>query len=289
MEALDSLEITVLAEDSVLYESPFLGQHGVSFLLEAKRGNIKRNFLVDVGQNSDALLKNMEAMGISASIIDGIILTHCHYDHTQGLTNVIKAIGKDNLPIITHPDIFRLNFVVSPYLRHVGVMAGDRKSDIEAAGGMLFLAKTPLELMSGLTTTGEVERVTDFEEVGINLKTIEDGVIKDDPMLDDISVIANVKEKGLVVITGCSHAGIVNIVKHSIKLTGINKIEGIIGGFHLIEASDERIKKTVEELSKIDINWISAGHCTGFRAQVELYLKFSDKFKPLHTGIKFSI
>jgi len=218
---LDSLRITVLAEDSVLYESPYLGQHGVSFFLEGTEGSNTRRILVDVGQNSQALLNNMRLMHISPSTIDAIVLTHCHYDHTQGVVSMLKEIGKSDIPVI--------------------------------------------------------------------VKTIENGKIKDDSMLDDISVIANVKGKGLVIVTGCSHAGIVNIARHAIELTSCEKIEAIIGGLHLVEAPDGRIKRTGEALSKLNPAWICAGHCTGFKAQVELYLVFAERFSPLHTGMQFEI
>jgi 7,8-dihydropterin-6-yl-methyl-4-(beta-D-ribofuranosyl)aminobenzene 5'-phosphate synthase len=286
---LDSLKIIVLAEDSVLYESPYLGQHGVSFFLEGAKGSDVVRILVDVGQNSQALLNNMKLMNISPSSIDAITLTHCHYDHTQGIARILREIGKQGIPVIAHRDIFRLNFLTEPYLRHVGIMSGDSREEIEKAGGDLFLTRDPVKLMSGITTTGEVKRQTDFEQVGIALKTIENGMVKDDQMLDDISVVANVKGKGLVIVTGCSHAGIVNIVKQAVELTGCDKIEGIIGGLHLIDASDVRVKRTVEELSKLNPKWICAGHCTGFKAQVELYLAFRERFSPLHTGMQFEI
>jgi 7,8-dihydropterin-6-yl-methyl-4-(beta-D-ribofuranosyl)aminobenzene 5'-phosphate synthase len=168
-------------------------------------------------------------------------------------------------------------------------MSGDSREEIEKAGGDLFLTRDPVKLMSGITTTGEVKRQTDFEQVGIALKTIDGEEVVDDQMLDDISVVANVKGKGLVIVTGCSHAGIVNIAKHAMELTGCEKIEGIIGGLHLIDAPDGRIKRTVEELSKLNPEWICAGHCTGFKAQVELYLAFKERFSPLHTGMQFEI
>jgi 7,8-dihydropterin-6-yl-methyl-4-(beta-D-ribofuranosyl)aminobenzene 5'-phosphate synthase len=282
---LSKLRLTVIAEDSVAYESPYLGQHGVSFLITAERDGVQKNILVDVAQNPDALIENIDKMQIDLSCIDAVVLTHCHYDHTQGLGKVLKEIGKKDLPIIAHPDIFRLNFITDPYLRHVGVMDGDKKVDIEASGGSLYLTKDPLEIMPGLITTGEVERVTDFEEVGINLFTIDNGEVKTDPMLDDISVVANIKGKGLVIVTGCSHAGIVNITRQAIKLTDTEKVHGIIGGFHLIEASESRIKKTAPALKEFNPDWIYAGHCTGFRAQVELYNTFKDRFSPLHTGM----
>jgi len=286
---LDSLRITALAEDSVLYESPYLGQHGISLLLEGTKGSNTRRILVDVGQNSQALLSNMRIMNVPPSAIDAIVLTHCHYDHTKGVVNMLREIGKRDVPVIAHPDIFRPNFVINTHFRHVGIMPDDSKENIEKAGGGLFLTKDSFVLMPGILTTGEVRRQTDFEEVGVELKTIENGRVKDDPMLDDISVIATIKGKGLVIVTGCSHAGIVNIVKQAIQLTGCDKIEGIIGGLHLIEASDIRIKRTIEELSKLNVKWVCAGHCTGFKAQVELYLAFKERFTPLHTGMKFEV
>ena len=286
---LDRLEITVLAEDSVLYESPFLGQHGISILLDAEKEGVRKKILVDVGQNSMALLNNMRLMNIEPSGIDVIVITHCHYDHTQGLTALVKEIGKKNLPIIAHPSLFRLHFINEPYLRHVGVMQNDMKEEVEKAGGLLFLVSEPFLLMPGLTTTGEVPRKTDFEEVGIALLTIDEGHVSKDTMLDDISVVAKVKGKGLVIVTGCSHAGIVNIVRQSIEMTGVPKLHGIIGGLHLIEAPDQRIKRTVEELRKMNPHWVAAGHCTGFKAQIELWNNFKENFSPLHTGAKFEI
>ena len=282
---LSSLKVTVLAEDSVAYESPYLGQHGISFLISAQRDDVERNVLVDVAQNPNALLENMAKMGIAASCIDSVVLTHCHYDHTQGLGKILKEIGKKDLPVIAHPDIFRLNFITDPYLRHVGIMDGDKKEEIESAGGTLYLTRDSLELMPGLITTGEVERVTDFEEVGIALYTVNEGELQSDPMSDDISLVANVKGKGLVIITGCSHAGIVNITRQALKLTGTDKVHGIMGGFHLIEASDSRIKKTGQAIKEFNPDWVYAGHCTGFRAQVELYSRLKERFSPLHTGM----
>jgi len=287
--ALDDLRITVLVEDSVLYESAYLGQHGTSFLLEGVSQRDMKRILVDVGQNSDALLSNMRTMGISPSIIDTIVLTHCHYDHTQGIARVLGEIGKKDVQVIAHPSIFRLHFVTQPYPRHVGIMPGDSKEEIEKAGGSLSLTKAPFVIMPGIVTTGEGKRQTDFEEVRIGLKTIENGMIVDDLVLDDISVVANVKDKGLVIVTGCSHAGIINIANQAIEVSGGNKIEGIIGGLHLVEASGTVIKRTVDELSQLNIVWISAGHCTGFKAQVELYRAFGERFSPLHTGMQFEL
>jgi 7,8-dihydropterin-6-yl-methyl-4-(beta-D-ribofuranosyl)aminobenzene 5'-phosphate synthase len=286
---LDYLKITALAEDSVLYESPYLGQHGISFLLEATIGEECKRILVDVGQNAEALLYNMSVMGISPSTIDALVLTHCHYDHTKGLANMLRQIGGQEIPVFAHPDIYRLHFITEPYHRHVGMMQDDSMSNCETAGGRFCLSRDPVMIMPGVMTTGEVPRRTEFEEVGIALKTIKNGVVKNDDVLDDISLIAHIKERGLIIVTGCSHAGIVNIARHSMDVMACSKIEGIIGGIHLVEASDALINRTVEALSELDISWICAGHCTGFKAQMELCRVFGDGFSPLRTGMKFEI
>jgi 7,8-dihydropterin-6-yl-methyl-4-(beta-D-ribofuranosyl)aminobenzene 5'-phosphate synthase len=230
-------------------------------------------------------MENMKRMQLSLSCIDAVVLTHCHYDHTQGLAKILKETGKRDIPVIAHPDIFRLNFITDPHLRHVGIMDGDKRPDIEDSGGTLYLTRDPLEIVPGLFSTGEVERTTDFEDPGISLFTLEDDRVKNDPMLDDISLVAHIAGKGVVIITGCSHAGIVNITRQAIKLSGTENIQGIIGGLHLVEAPENKIKKTAQALKSFNPHWIYAGHCTGFRAQVELFNTFRDRFSPLHTGM----
>lgn len=284
---LSGIKIVVLAEDSVRYESPLLGQHGISLYVEARQGELCRHILIDVAQNPTALLHNMKILGIDPSALDAIVLSHCHYDHTQGLVEILKGTGKRDLSVILHPDSFRIHFVSEPYLRHVGFMPADRRTAIEEAGGLLFMSRDPFQLMPGLLTTGEVPRSTDFEEVGIALKTILDGRVVEDDVKDDISVIAQVRDKGLVILTGCSHAGIVNIVKRAVDLTGEEQVAAVIGGFHLLAASRDRIDKTARALLEHRIQRIAAGHCTGFKAQVALYQAFQERFEPLQTGMSF--
>jgi 7,8-dihydropterin-6-yl-methyl-4-(beta-D-ribofuranosyl)aminobenzene 5'-phosphate synthase len=289
IKTLDRLIIQVIAEDSVGYETPYLGQHGISILLTAEYEDDVTRVLVDVAQDPDALLENFKRMNIPVSCVDALVLTHCHYDHTQGVARIIREIGKKSIPVIAHPDLFREHVIFDPVLRPIGVMNGDQPEDIEAAGGELCLAKDPVTLMPGLTTTGEVPRITDFEEIGMSLFTVENGEVKTDAMVDDLSVVANIGGKGLVIVTGCSHAGIVNISHHAMNLTGTKNIHGILGGFHLIGAPDERIRKTVSALEKMNPGWVCAGHCTGFRAQAELYGALKDRFSPLHTGYRMDI
>lgn len=289
MEELDTLRIQILAVDSVGQERTLLGQHGISVLLEAARGAQRRNILMDVGQNAQALLFNMKELGVDPGRIDAICLSHGHYDHTGGLVEVLRAIGKRQLPVVAHPETFHPHLSSDPFLRSVGVDSLNGPSRLEEAGAALLLCRDPLQLMPGLTTTGEVPRRTDFEEACEIFKTIEQGRLKADTLPDDLSLIARLNGKGLVIITGCSHAGIVNILRASEELAGTDRIEGIVGGLHLWDAPGQRIKKTVQALQQMNIGWVAAGHCTGFRAQVELFLAFQDRFKPLSSGMVITV
>jgi 7,8-dihydropterin-6-yl-methyl-4-(beta-D-ribofuranosyl)aminobenzene 5'-phosphate synthase len=288
---LDDLEVLVMCEDSVMYESPYLGQHGICLLVRGRREGMTRTVLMDVGQDSSALLENFKRLQVDPREIDTVVITHCHYDHTQGLTDILRAIGKKDLPVVAHPSVFRLNFITSPYLRHVGVMQGDQERRLREAGAELYLPYDPLALMPGLFTTGEVDRKTEFEEVGIStLQTIdENGRVKPDLMRDDISLIGCVRGKRPLVMSGCSHAGIVNICRQTLELTGAEGLEGIVGGLHLVEAPEKRIRQTCEALKGLSIGWIRAGHCTGFRAQAALYSTFGEGFAPLQTGMRLRL
>ncbi|QVL35695.1 MBL fold metallo-hydrolase [Aminirod propionatiphilus] len=287
---LRKLTVTVLAEDSVPYESPLLGQHGISLWIEAEREGSTRRLLVDVGQNSDALLHNVRELAIPLEKTDAVVITHCHYDHTKGLSRIVEAIGKGDLPVVAHPSLFRPHFVVEPFLQHVGVPFEDGAERLRAAGARLILAADPLPIMAGLTTSGEVPRRTDFESPGIDLYTVDEaGRLLSDPVADDLALFASVEGRGLVVVTGCSHAGIVNIVHRGLNLTGEEKVAALFGGFHLVESDDERIARTVSALRALSPDLVAAGHCTGFRAQAALYGAFGDAFTPLGAGRRFTV
>lgn len=282
----DRVSVTVLLEDSVAH-ADVLARHGLSLWVEVTSGKHTYNFLVDVGQAPDTLTENMSRLGIEPSAAHAIVLTHCHYDHTGGLAEVIRRTGKSDIPLVAHPAIFRPNFVLRPRLHHVGMGRADSADELTRAGALLILTRDPLSLMEGVTTTGEVPRVTDFEEVGVPVWTVRDGRLVPDTMPDDISLLVNLKEQGLVVITGCSHAGIINILKHAVALTGVKRIRAVLGGLHLVGASKERIGRTVSELMDIAPDQVVSGHCTGTEAQFALRQALGERWRPLATGARF--
>jgi len=282
---LKEANINILAEDTIGFDTPFIGRFGLSILLELKTETSEKHILYDTNSASAPILHNLKIMGKSLDKVTTIFLSHCHYDHTDGLFGILEEINQP-LPVIAHPEIFRPCFEINPDgVRHIGM--AQNQSQLEQKGAIFTLTSDPLNLMTGAVTSGEIERATSFEILE-DLYTIMDGNVVQDHESDDAAVILNLKE-GLVIVTGCAHAGIVNTMKHAKKITGVDKIHAVIGGLHFMDASEEKITKSIEALSEVD--WIFAGHCTGFDGLRRIANKHGDKFARIHTGsmIQFPI
>ncbi|TET60870.1 MAG: MBL fold metallo-hydrolase [Promethearchaeota archaeon] len=283
--AVDKLRIVSLIENSPKYDSYLKGCNGVSFWLEVTSGDIHRNILFDVGPVAEPVIYNAKKLNLKLPDIDMIVLSHCHFDHTAGLAGVITEIGHE-VPIFGHPDIFRPNFTLKPEFMNYGMVAENRRENIEQLGGYFVLIKSAIELIPGFMITGEVERSTVFEETGgVSCFTIDaEGNLVPDKLKDDYSLVISLKDKGIVIITGCGHAGPVNIIKHSMKISGVDKLEGIIGGFHLLQAGEKRIDLSIEEFKKYKLKWIAPMHCTGLIPTAKIALAFKDEFREIHAG-----
>lgn len=276
-----SLRLSVVVEDSTSMEKPDLGaKHGLSLLVEAQSRDAELVLLMDTGPSPDIVLENMGRMGISPQKIGLIVISHAHHDHTGGLVGVLKERGGRTI-VVAHPGVFDLKLSVKPSIRSVG--SPYRSSEVEEAGGILACASNSVALTEGMWTSGEIERETVFEKVE-GLWTIDGHRFVGDIMADDQALIVHLENKGLTVITGCAHAGIVNTIRHARKLTGIDKVYAVIGGFHLEKAGDDRIAATVKELAGFNPMIVGPCHCTGFDATRKLVDTLGDRCRPLRTG-----
>ncbi len=279
--AVKKVQITVLIENSKNSAEPKLqAKHGLSFFITATIDDSKVMIMMDTGPSSDALLHNVDALDINLQNVDVIALSHGHYDHTGGLIEALKQIKKQ-VPVIAHPTLFDPKFKIMPHLKLIG--APVRRSDVESVGGVPLMATGPVKIADGITTTGEVPRRTAFESVR-GFWTVHNRSFLEDMMLDDQSLVIDVEDKGLVVVAGCAHSGIINTINHAQKITANSRVYAVLGGFHLNSANDERIQATVDELEKLDPHFVGPCHCTGKKATKKIAEAFGDRCRPLHTG-----
>ncbi len=273
--SINRLEVYVLAEEHA--SGMFWAQHGISFLLkiETDRGNYK--LLFDAGNNWEPIKHNLSILKEDLNDLVGLVLSHRHYDHTGGLKGFLKELNGE-IPIISHPDLFKPNFVL-PF-RDIGIPYG--REELEELGAKFILSRDPIKVLPRVITTGEVPRISELEsKMTIGTYTLENGKLIKDHLMDDSSLIVKMKG-GSVILAGCSHAGIVNIVKHAINLAG--PVRAVIGGFHLISANQERIEGTVRAFKELGVKEVYTGHCTGLAAECAFRNEYKENFKQLAVG-----
>jgi len=269
-----AVRIYVLVEDHARKRG-FLGQHGFSALVEVGTGRDVLRVLVDTGQDGSVVLSNASRLGLDLSKVDAIFITHGHYDHMGGLPTVLEHVRRKGVLVVAHPDAFVPKFAYRNGKLVPGSPGKLTPADLEEKGAIVVLSKRPVRLSNNVVTTGEVKRQTDFERVKGFLKLGPDG-LEEDKLLDDQALVIDTP-KGLVVITGCAHSGVVNTVLHARELMGKEEVYAVIGGFHLEGASEERIARTVEELANMRPEHIYACHCTGPRAFCAFLRAFGER------------
>jgi 7,8-dihydropterin-6-yl-methyl-4-(beta-D-ribofuranosyl)aminobenzene 5'-phosphate synthase len=276
---IDGATITILAEDVAGYDSPLDAKFGLSMLLDIRVGKNDTQFLYDTNQASEPVIQNLHALNISLNRLNSIFLSHCHFDHTGGLTGILEAINRP-IPVVGHPSIFRPCFEIKPEgLWPVGLI-GTSQVDLERRNALLILTREPLNLMTGVISSGEIPRINDFEFPG-DIYTIQDGIVVKDDMKDDAAIILNLPA-GLVILVGCCHAGIVNTIVQAKAITGVTKIHAVIGGLHLLDADENRLYRTIQALEEVE--YLFTGHCTGLKAMAALMQTKGLKFSQIHTG-----
>lgn len=268
---------------------PLRAEHGFSALVNVQHVGEVHSVMLDTGISRDGVLYNADILAADLSKIEAIVISHGHYDHTAGLASILKHIGKPGIPVIIHPDAFLKRWLVFPNNIKIRMPPIEEKT-ISEAGGKVVKTEKPSSLAGNMVlVTGEIPRRTAFER-GFPPSYAEiQGKLQPDPLIkDDQALVVNVKGKGLVVISGCGHAGIINTINYAKEITGVDKVHAVLGGFHLTGRLFEPfIDPTIEELRKIKPDFIVPSHCTGFKAINEISNMMPESFIGNTVGTTF--
>jgi len=272
---MSGFKITTLVENSVSASLSLIGEHGLSFLIETDRQKI----LFDTGQGC-AILRNADALGIDLSSIDTVVLSHGHYDHAGGVKSLLTR--NTSFTLIAHPGVFEHKLICRNG-KDMFIGFSESNATLEQCGVRLCLKKTPVEIAPGIMTTGEIPMNTDVEAVeDMFFKTDMQGRIPD-TFSDENALILDT-EKGIVVVLGCAHRGVINTLNHVSHLSGNKKIHAIIGGLHLVSAGTDKLRKITDLLQEFHIEKMIVGHCTGFKGMAEIFYRFKDALIPNIVG-----
>jgi len=261
-------------------------EHGVSMLVTTYAEGKKDSFLFDTGVTLDGVLHNMDVLEIKGNELHAVVLSHGHTDHTRGLLGFIKRYGRPRVPIVLHPDAYLKRKNVQPD-GHESEHIPPSKRDLEAEDVQIVEERGPSMLLGGhALVTGQIPRTTPFEKGSPAQVAWIDGKWQPDPWIhDDQAIVMNVKNQGLVVLTGCGHAGVVNTLRCAKELTGVDRIHAVIGGFHLTGPTFEPIiQPTIQALKEFNPGVIVPQHCTGWKATHLIAREFPEAFTPNSVG-----
>jgi len=268
-----------------------LAQHGFSALVEIRKGDRVRRLLFDTGLTPTGCVDNLLRLGRDPAGIEAIVCSHGHFDHTTGLSGLIGQLGRANLPVLIHPEFWARRRLAVPGREPAELPATSRRGLLEAGFDIIEQRQPSFLYDRSVLITGEVDRVTGFEKGFAIHQAWRDGGWEPDPLiLDDQALIANVAGQGLVILTGCGHAGIINICRYAQRLTGVTKLHAVIGGFHLSGALFEPIiGDTVAALEQLAPDVIVPAHCTGWKATHAIADRLPDAFIPNSVGTSFRL
>lgn len=256
-----------------------LAEHGLSCLITVRSGNERHTVLMDTGVSSTCLFHNAGLLQAEFGAIEDIVLSHGHYDHFGALSDLLRRVGR-RVPVTLHPDAFLERRMNIPQVGRPTPVPRLDPAALTANGADLRMSEGPSLLASGLLlATGEVERTTSFEKGFPWAEARINGAWSVDPFHDDQAVVVRVRDKGLVVISGCAHAGIVNTVRHAQKITKTGKVHAVLGGFHLSGPLFEPvIAPTIAAVKEIAPLMIVPMHCTGWKAVTRFAAEMPGQF-----------
>jgi 7,8-dihydropterin-6-yl-methyl-4-(beta-D-ribofuranosyl)aminobenzene 5'-phosphate synthase len=266
--------------------------HGLSLVISAYRGTERRTVLFDGGPVDYAIEENGRRLGVDFGAIDAVVLSHGHWDHAGGLPKALELIGKP-VPLYLHPGMFRERGGTQPGSWVLPMDLVPTPEQFAAMGAKPVVERTPQTLLDGaFGVSGEIPRVTSYE-VGLpgHMRRTEDGKEwEPDPLLMDERFLAvHLRDKGIVVFTACSHAGVVNVLTHARESFAPLPLHAVMGGLHLSGTNERVIPDTVRDLAQFGLEVIIPGHCTGWRAINALERAFGDRVSPIAVGHLFAL
>lgn len=277
-----------LPPDAFKRES-LVAEHGFAALVTVTSGNTSESLLFDAGLSKNGLIHNLDVLEVRPKELHTIVLSHGHADHTQGLMGMVERLGERKMPLLLHPDAFLERKVIFPDGHEINLPPPDRR--VLSQDGIEFIEERgPSYLLGGLVlVTGQIHRTTDFETGFPIHHALIGGKWQQDPYIhDDQAVVLHVKGKGLVVLTGCGHAGAINTIRQAQDLTGIQRVYTVIGGFHLSGALFEPIiPPTVAALKELRPELIVPAHCTGWKAIHVIARELPEAFVQNSVGTRF--
>lgn len=242
-------------------------EHGYSLSLTVHGNGGSDKLLYDAGLSRDSMVHNLDVLGLDPSEYRAVILSHGHADHHGGLEGLFNRVRR-SMPLVLHPHAWRERKVVFPNGEEIR-MPPPSSQDLDREGWQIVEEQGPsMMLDNSVLVTGQIERVTDFEK-GFPLQHVQtdEGWEPDTWIWDDQAVVVNVRGKGLVVLSSCSHSGVINVLRHVRQVTGVDRIHGFVGGLHLTGGLFQSIiPNTIQELVALSPDLIVAGHCTGSQA-----------------------
>lgn len=266
-------------------------EHGFSMLVTVQVGEHRWHIVFDTGMSPDVMTANMRRLGIDPRDVEVVVLSHGHFDHITGLDGFIRAVGRPNIPVVVHPLIWTRRRLAVPGIEPIEIPTLSKRF-LEGAGFEIVEARQPSLLFNrSVLITGEVARTSGFETgMPFHEAHHETGWEPDPLILDDQALVVHVKGAGLVVLTGCGHAGIVNIVRHAQHLTGIERVHAVIGGFHLNgPLFSPIIPPTVDALAALAPDVVVPAHCTGRDAAIAIATRLPDAFIQNSVGTRFEL
>ncbi|MCL5005972.1 MAG: MBL fold metallo-hydrolase [Acidobacteria bacterium] len=274
----NKLEVVVVAENTVR-GAGLLGEHGLAFWINANG----RSLLFDTGQGK-VLAENTRHLGIHLGKLEAVAISHGHYDHTGGLHTVLERSRQAE--VYVHPAAFHAKYSrqQAPPHRKIGMPRSDKVA-VQSGGHDVIWTVQPCEIFPRLWVTGEIPRITKFEDAGGPFY-LDRVCTQPDPLADDQALFVE-SANGIIVLLGCAHAGVVNTLEYISRVTGRKRIHAVLGGMHLLRASRKRIEATGDALERFQVRVIAPGHCTGPAAVAYFWNRFPSRVKECATGSRF--